>query len=55
MEEMIKITIIKIVKLNIIFSQPRFCGAGDIRLERDSLSPFVWRKTRAARVIERMI
>jgi hypothetical protein len=44
------------VKLNITFSQPLFSElTTDIILERDSVSPFDWRKMRVANIRERMI
>ena len=51
-----KIMIIKIVKLNMTFSQPLFSVLlVDRILELDSLSPFDCRKIKTARVIERII
>jgi len=48
--------IIKIVKLNIIFSQPLFSiFEEDRRFELDSLSPLDWRKISTASRIDRII
>jgi len=56
MEETIKRMIIKMVRLNITFSQPRFStGALFIRLDLDSVSPLDWRKISVDRVRERII
>jgi hypothetical protein len=55
MEETIKRTMIKIVRLNITFSQPRFSGTLFIRLDLDSVSPLDWRKIKTERVSERII
>lgn len=56
MDETIKAKMINKVKLNIIFSQPRFWTATlFIRFDLDSVSPLDWRNIRTERVIEMMI
>jgi hypothetical protein len=55
-DEIRKRTIMTIVKLKIIFSQPRFSGTLLlIRLVLDSVSPFDWRKIKAVRPMDKII
>ena len=55
-DEIKNITMIKIVKLNITFSQPLFSTVVEERIfDLDSVSPFDWRKIRALNRIERII
>ena len=55
-DETKNITMMKIVKLNIIFSQPLFSTVVEERiLDPDSVSPFDWRKIRVLNSIERII